>query len=103
MFCEFQIFSSYGTSPFSPVCATFLAELCNPVTRQAIELENCLNPLRFSKSCFRIETKQFFVLGLSFSGGHVTSRGVFVLIWPSSSGLGAVPMGHFWMQTLVEI
>jgi len=25
-------------NPFSPTCATFLAELCNPITRQAIEL-----------------------------------------------------------------
>ena len=33
-------------NPFSPACATFLAELCNPVTRQAIALENCSNPLR---------------------------------------------------------
>jgi len=36
-------------NPFSPTCATFLAELCNPITRQAIELESCSNPLRIQK------------------------------------------------------
>jgi len=25
---------------------TFHAEVCNPITRQAIELESCSNPLR---------------------------------------------------------
>jgi len=33
-------------SPFSSTCATFLAELCNLITRQAIELESCSYPLR---------------------------------------------------------
>jgi len=46
--------------------------------------------------------KKFFVLGLSFSGLNVTSRGVFALFWPFCPVLGAVPMGHFWTQSLVE-
>jgi len=29
--------------------ATFLAESCNPITRQAIELESCSNPLRIQQ------------------------------------------------------
>ena len=36
-------------NPFSPACATFLAELCNPITHQAIELESCSNPLRIQQ------------------------------------------------------
>jgi len=38
-------------------------------------------------------------LGLSFSGGNVTSRGAFALF---CLALGAVPMNHFWTQCLVE-
>ena len=34
----------------SPACATFIVELCNPVTRQAIELESCSNPLRIQQA-----------------------------------------------------
>jgi len=37
------------SNPFSPVRATFLAELCNPMTRQAIELESCSNPQRIQQ------------------------------------------------------
>ena len=33
----------------SPACATFLVELCNPITRQAIELQSCSNPLRIQQ------------------------------------------------------
>jgi len=32
--------------PLSPTEATFLAQLCNPITHQAIDLESCSNPLR---------------------------------------------------------
>ena len=37
-------------NPFSPTCGTFLAELYNPVTHQAIELESCSNLLWIQKS-----------------------------------------------------
>jgi len=33
----------------SPAKATFLPELCNPITRQAIELSSCSNPLRIQQ------------------------------------------------------
>ena len=33
----------------SPACATFFAELCNPITRQATELESCSNSLRIQQ------------------------------------------------------
>jgi len=35
--------------PFSPAKTTFHAELCNPITCQAIELESCSNPLRIQQ------------------------------------------------------
>jgi len=31
------------------LCATFLLELCDPKTRQTIELESCSNPLRIQQ------------------------------------------------------
>jgi len=67
--------------PFSPACATFLAELCNPITRQAIELQSCSNPLRMQQVLQSKSKKWFFVLGLSFSWGNVTRRSVFALFW----------------------
>jgi len=33
----------------SPAKTTFHAELCNPITRQAVELESCSNPLRIKQ------------------------------------------------------
>jgi len=36
-------------NPFSPACATSLAELCNPITREAIELESCSYPLQIQQ------------------------------------------------------
>jgi len=39
--------------------------------------------------------KKIFVLGLSFSGGNVTSRGVFTVFWPSLPGPGRRPNGPF--------
>ena len=41
--------SSSQRNPWSPACATFLVELCNPKARQTIELESCSNPLRIQQ------------------------------------------------------
>jgi len=47
--------------------------------------------------------KKIFVLGLSFSGRNVTSRGVFALFWPSLPGPGRRPNGPFFgLKSLVE-
>jgi len=90
-------------APFSPPCATFLAELCNPITRQAIELERRSNTLRIQPVLSSKSKKKFFVLGLSFSGENVTCSGVFALFWPSLHGPGRRPKGpFFWTQSLVE-
>jgi len=39
----------YILNPFSPTCATFLVKLCNLISRQAIDLERCSNPLRIQQ------------------------------------------------------
>jgi len=39
----------HSINPLRPGCATFLAELCNPITRQAIELESCSNLVRIQE------------------------------------------------------
>jgi len=36
-------------NPLSPAKTTFQAKLCNPITRQVIELESCSNPLRIQQ------------------------------------------------------
>jgi len=41
--------ASDTVNPFSPTGATFLAELCNPITRQVIELESCSNSLQIQQ------------------------------------------------------
>ena len=48
-------------SPLSPACATFLAELSNPITRQAIELESCSKPYSFIPSMLRICARQIVI------------------------------------------
>ena len=87
MFCEFQIFSLYGTCPFSPVRAIFLAEFCNPVTRQAIELESCSNPLRIPQVLLSKWKKTFFRFGFERFWGERHKKGCFCVIlaiyaWP---------------------
>jgi len=46
---KLNVLESLGNSsdlnPFSPAKTTFCAELSNPITRQAIELESCSKPL----------------------------------------------------------
>jgi len=39
----------FQCSLLSLACATFLTELCNLITRQAIELKSCSNPLRIQQ------------------------------------------------------
>jgi len=66
--------------PLSPACATFLAEHCNPITRQAIELESCSNPLRIQQVLSKSK-KIFF----GFGGGFWRWRhkeGMFWKCWP---------------------
>jgi len=44
--------------PVRPACALFLAELSNSITRQSVELESCLNPLRIRQVFqFRLKKK----------------------------------------------
>jgi len=43
------LFLNAKFNPLSPTRDRFFAEFCNPITRQAIELESCSNPLRIQK------------------------------------------------------
>ena len=82
-------------NPFSPVYATFLAELCNPTTRQAIKLESRSNPRRIQQGCSQNRKKKFSFWVWAFLGG--TSQ-VWVFLHYFGHlclALGAVPMGHF--------
>jgi len=46
MFCNVRNSVLFTFNPFSPAGTTFLVEFCNPINRQAIELESCSNPLK---------------------------------------------------------
>jgi len=56
-----------GVNPSSPAKTTFHAEPCNPITRQAIELESCATLCGFSKSCSRNRKRNLLVFGGGFS------------------------------------
>ena len=85
-------------NPFSPVWATFLQFLKilqshNSPGDWAIEL---FKPSTDSASLELLINKIFFILGLSISGGNVTSRGIFALFWPSFPGPGRRPNGPYF-------
>jgi len=82
-FLIFSFRNANRTHLFSPVKTTFHAELCNPITCQAIELESCSNPLRIQQVLYSKSKKNFFVFGGGFSGG-TPQVGVFLatFTWP---------------------
>ena len=49
MFCRQRSVSLVLCSPLSPAKTTFHVKLCNPITRQANELESCSNSLRIQQ------------------------------------------------------
>jgi len=55
----------------------FIADLCNPITREAIELESYPNPSTDSASLVVKIEKQFFVFVGEISGGDVTKKACF--------------------------
>jgi len=71
-------------SPLSPAKATFHVELCNPVTRQAIELKNCSNPLRIQQ-VLQSKSKTNFSFSVGFFRGRTPQVGCF---WPPLPGPG---------------
>jgi len=80
-----------SVNPFSPAKALNLAELCDPITRQVIELESYPNHLRIQQV---LESKKFFVFGGGISGGDVTEKACFENfshLWPA---LGLNPLTH---------
>jgi len=79
---------------FSPAKAPNLAELCNPITRQAIQLESCPNIHGFSKSCSQNRKKTFVVFGGVISGGDVTKKSCFGNFGHICPALGPNPLTH---------
>jgi len=78
--------------PLSPAKTMFHAELCNPITRQAIELESCSNTTDSASLVVEIE-KKIFVFGGGFSGGNAISGGVFGYLYLA---LGPNPLSHHY-------
>jgi len=79
-------------NPFSPAKAPNLAELCNPITRQAIKLESYPNQPRIQQVLLSKSKKIVFVFGGGISGGDVTKKACFGnvdLPWPA---LGPNPL-----------
>jgi len=57
--------------PLDPACATRFANLCNAITCQPIELQNCSNPLRIQQVFYLRSKNIFFVLDCGFlKWGH---------------------------------
>jgi len=60
-------------NPLSPARDRFFVEICNPITRHAIELESCSNPLRIQQVLSsKLKKKTFFAFGGGFL--EVTSQ-----------------------------
>jgi len=79
-------------NPLSPAKTTFHAELCNPITRQVIELESCSNPLRIQQVFSWNQKKNFSFLVGGFRG-NATSGSVFGYLYLA---LGPNPLGHYY-------
>jgi len=90
---QWRTHSNFLKNPLSPACATFLVKLCNPITRQAIELESCSNPLRIQQVLWSKSKKQFSVsVGVFWRICHKrTCFGKVGHIWPA---LGPNPLTH---------
>ena len=82
-----------SSDPISPAKTTFHAELCNTITRQAIELESCLNPLRIQHVLSSKSKNKFFHIRWGVFGGNATSGGVFGYIYLA---LGPNLLGHYY-------
>jgi len=85
------MFNPLTTARPNTLAPPFLA-----INRQSLELESCSNPLWIQQVLESKSKKNFFILGLRFSGENVTSKGVFVLFWPSLPSPGRCPNGPFF-------
>jgi len=77
---------------FSPAQTTFRAELCNPITRQAIELESCSNPLQIQQILLSKLKKKFSVFE-----GECHKGGVFGYLYMA---LGPNLLGQYYGSRL---
>jgi len=88
--------------PLSPACTTFLEKFCNPITRQAIELESCSNSQRIQQVLQSKLKKTIFGFGGGFSGGVVTKKTCFGKTGHLWLALGPNPLIHFFGSNFVE-
>jgi len=90
-------FNPLTTARSNILACPFLA-----INRQPLELESCSNPPWIQQVFELTSKKTFFVLGLRFSGGNVTSTGILcyfgIFAWPWALSQWAI----FWTQSLVE-
>ena len=71
------------------------------ITRQLLELEKCSNHVRIRET-FSFDLKKISVLGMRFSWGNVTSRGVFRFYGQFYPALGANPISQFFGSGFLE-
>jgi len=97
LYCMTTCVTFFFINPLTTVRANILAPPFLAINRQPLELESCSNPLQIQQVWESKSKKNFFfVLGLRFSGGNVTSRGVFALFWPSLPGPRRYRNGPFF-------
>ena len=90
-------------NPFSPAKAPNLAELCNPITRQAIELDSYPNHPRIQQNLvIKIEKHVFrFWWGDLWKWRH--KEGMFWKFWPLLAGPGPQLFDPlFWLKVLLK-
>jgi len=83
-----------GLTLLSASVGHFFAKVCNAMTHQPIELENCSNHLRIQQVFWLRMKKIFFVLGLGFSVGDATITACFCVFDQLYPALGANPKSH---------
>jgi len=79
-----------------------IAEICNPITRQAIELESYPYYPRIQQVSWSKSKKKFFVFGGGFLEG-TSQRTMFWKLWPPLAGPGPQTIDPlFWLKVLLK-
>jgi len=81
-------------NPLGTGFTPFFAELCNPITRQAIELKSYLNHPRIQHVLYSKSKNTFFVFGGGISGGDVTKKACFGNVGHLWLALGSNPLTY---------
>ena len=91
-------------NPLSPAKTMFHAELCNPITCQAIELESCSNPLSIHQ-VLQSKSKKKFSFSVGCFRGGTPQVGVFIatFTWPWAPTHQAIIMAHDFLGNQAKI